>query len=226
MFEQELELEKKESSVLPLLLIVAFIVAVVGIAGYYVVQNQKVLSAEEATQIAAAGLRNQGPATLDFHTGLVKASVDDSGSAPHYRLLEKAGFLKLGKAQGTYGTTIPVELTPKGKDFLAQIQGVTDVKQSDGTELYTVPLAERKLMAVSEVKMIDPLHALVGITWTWQANAMGELFDAGGPMVKSFNTWDRATLIDKHGAAFYHDPPTKIVLAMVKNDKGWQIGTE
>src|SRR5579871_1619066 len=150
MFEQELELEKKESSVLPLLLIVAFIVTIVGFAGYYVIQNRKVLSVEEATTIAAAGLKNQGPAEVKFHTGLVKASVDDSGTAPHYKLLEKAGLLKLGKPQGTYGTTTPVELTAKGEDFLKQIPGVTHSKQSDGTELYTVPLADRKLVSVSE----------------------------------------------------------------------------
>jgi hypothetical protein len=226
MFEQEMELEKKESSVLPLLLIVAFIITIVGFAGYYVVQNRKVLSSEEATKVAAAALAEQGPAVLTFHTGPVKASVDDNGAAPHYKLLEKVGMVKLGKAEGTYGQTIPIELTAKGKDFLKQISGVTQAKQSDGTELYTVPLADRKLLGVSEVKMQSPAHALVNITWAWQTTAMGELFDAAGPTVKSFNTWDRATLIQKHGAAFYHDAPTKATLALSKSDKGWGISTE
>ena len=45
-------------------------------------------------------------------------------------------------------------------------------------------------------------------------------------MVKSFNTWDRATLIQKHGANFYHGEPTKVTLALMKTDKGWQIATE
>jgi hypothetical protein len=226
MFEQELEMEKKESSVLPLLLIVAFIVTIVGFAGYYVVQNHKVLSSEEATRIATTALADQGPAVLTFHTGLVKSSVDDNGAAPHYKLLEKAGLVKLGKAQGTYGTIIPIELTAKGTDFLKQVPGVSQAKQSDGTQLYTVPLAERKLLAVSEVRMHDPAHALVNITWAWQTTAMGELFDAAGPTVKAFNTWDRATLIQKHGAAFYHEAPTKATLALSKGDKGWGIATE
>lgn len=226
MFEQEMELERKESSVLPLLLIVAFIVTIVGFAGYYVVQNRKVLSSEEATKIATAAVTEQGPAVLTFHTGLVKSSVDDNGAAPHYKLLEKVGLVKLGKAEGTYGQTIPIELTAKGTDFLKQIPGVSEAKQSDGTKMYTVPLADRKLLSVSEVKMENPSHALVGITWAWQTTAMGELFDAAGPTVKSFNTWDRATLIQKHGAAFYHDAPTKATLVLSKTDKGWGISAE
>jgi hypothetical protein len=60
MFEQELQMETKESSVLPLLLIVAFIIAVVGFAGYYMVQSQRVPSVEEATNIAAGVLEEPG----------------------------------------------------------------------------------------------------------------------------------------------------------------------
>ena len=41
MFEQELEMEQRQSSVVPLLLIIAMIMAFVGVAGYYVVQNRK-----------------------------------------------------------------------------------------------------------------------------------------------------------------------------------------
>ena len=57
MFEQELEMEKQESSIVPLLLILALIVTVVGVAGYYLVQNRKVLSMQEATQVAASVLK-------------------------------------------------------------------------------------------------------------------------------------------------------------------------
>jgi hypothetical protein len=45
MFEQEVEMEQRQSSVVPLLLIIAMIVAFVGVAGYYVAQNRKVLPA-------------------------------------------------------------------------------------------------------------------------------------------------------------------------------------
>ena len=226
MFEQELELQKKESSVLPLLLIVAFIIGVVGFAGYYVVQSRKVLSAEEATSIATAALKAQGPATLLFHTGPVKSSVNDSSSDPHYKLLQKAGLITFGKPQGTYGMTIPVSLTPKGENFLKQIPGITEKKESDGEVLYVVPLADRKLVHVSDVEMQNPEHATVKIAWSWNTTAMGELFDAAGPMVKSFSTYDRGTLIQKHGAAFYHEAPTEVILAVAKTDKGWQIATE
>jgi len=226
MFEQELEMEKRESSVVPLLLIVALILVIVGVAGYYIVENRKVLTMQDATKIAASVLQEQGPVSLRFHTGLVKSSVDDSGHAPHYRLLEKAGLIKLGKDTGTYGTTTPVALTPAGEQFFKRIPGVSESKEKDGTEVYLVPAAERKLVEVSNIKMISPTRATVDVTWKWSTNQLGELLDAAGPTVKSFNTWDRATLIQKHGANFYHDAPTKVTLALDKTDKGWQIATE
>ena len=226
MFEQELELEKRESSVVPLLLIVGLIVAVVAVTGYYLIQNRKVLTIQEATSVAETVLAQQGPATLRFHTGLVKGSVDDSATAPHYQLLQKAGLITVGKAQGPWGTTIPVALTPKGEDLLKQIQGVTHSPEKDGTELYIVPVAERKLVAVSNIKMINPSYATIDVTWNWNTNPVGEFLDASGPLVKSFSTWDRATLIQKHGANFYHGEATKVTLALAKNDKGWQIATE
>jgi hypothetical protein len=226
MFEQELEMEKRESSIVPLLLIVALILVVVGVAGYYIVQNRKVLTLQEATGVATAVLQQQGPATLEFHTGLVKASVNDSAHGPHYRLLEKAGLLTIGKDQGQYLNTTPVALTAKGEELLKQISGVTQSKEKDGTELYLVPVAYRKLATVSDIKMINPNFATVDLTWNWETNQLGEIFDAAGPLVKSFNTWDRATLIDKHSANFYHGAATKVTLTLAKKDNGWQIATE
>src|SRR5215469_14062832 len=44
MFEQELEMEKRQSSVVPLLLIVTLILVIVGVAGYYVLEGRQVLS--------------------------------------------------------------------------------------------------------------------------------------------------------------------------------------
>ncbi len=227
MFEQELEMEKRESSVVPLLLIVALIVAIVGIAGYYIIQNRKVLSMEEATRVATSVLEQQGPATVTFHTGLVKASVNDNPEGPHYRLLAKAGLLSVGKGQGTYGTTFPVGLTTAGQEMMKRISNVQKSQEKDGTDLYLVPLAERKLVAVTKINMINPTHATVTMTWNWKTNPLGELFDASGPEVKSFNTWDRATLIQKYGADFYHAAPTEVTLGMMKTDNnGWQIATE
>jgi hypothetical protein len=92
--------------------------------------------------------------------------------------------------------------------------------------VYLVPVAERKLVEVSKVTMNGPTHALVDFTWKWETNKLGNLFDAGGSMVKSFNTWDRATLIQKYGANFYHSDPTKVTIALAKSDSGWHIASE
>jgi len=227
MFEQQIEMEKRESSTVPLLLIVALILAIVGIAGYYLVQNRKVLSMADATQVASSVLKQQGPAAVSFHTGLVKSSVNDNPQAQQYKLLEKAGLITIGKAQGTYGTTFPVTLTQGGKELLKRIDGVQTSQEKDGTELYFVPLAERKLVAISKINMLNPVRATVTMTWDWKTNPLGDLFDAGGATVKSFNTWDRATLIQKYGADFYHAAPTEVTLAMAKGEDGrWQIATE
>src|SRR5947209_3324055 len=97
MFEQEIEMEKRESSVVPLLLIVAMILVFVGVAGYYVWQNKQVLTTAEAGNVITASLKGQGPAVVQFHTGLVKASINEKPQDPHYRMLEKIGIVKLGK---------------------------------------------------------------------------------------------------------------------------------
>ena len=225
MFEQELEMEKRNSAV-PLLLIVSLILAIVGVAGYFVLQSRKVLTNQEAAEVAASVLKLQGPATVRFHTGIIKSSVADKPHDPHYRLLEKAGLVRIGKDTGPYKTTTPIEMTDQGKRLLEEIPGVIKGSEKDGTQIYTVPLAERKLIAVTKVNMVNPTQALVDITWKWEPNKLGNLFDASGSMVKQFNTWDRATLIQKYGADFYHGDPTKVTLSMIKGDNGWKIANE
>ncbi len=223
MFEQEIEMEKKTSSIVPLLLIVALIIAVVGVALYFVAESKKVLTAAEASPVVIASLDNQAAPMLRFQTGVIKASVSEKPRDPHYRLLEKEGFLKIGKEQNY---KIPVALTPKGEAFLGEIAGVKQSKDKDGNTQYLVPLAQRKLLEVGKITMFTPSKAAVEYTWKWETTKAGDLFDASGPAVKAFNTWDRSTLIEKYGANFYHADPTKITVAMVKTDKGWQISTE
>jgi hypothetical protein len=223
MFEQEIELEKRESSVVPLLLIVVMILAIVGVAGYYIWLNKQVLSNADASTVIAASLQNQGPATVHFHTGLVKASVEEKPEDPHYRLLEKAGIVKLSKSNGR---TFPIAMTDQGEKLLAEIPGVTKTKEKDDTTLYVVPLAERKLVQVSKVTMSGPSRATVEYSWKWAPNKLGNLFDASGSLVKSFSTWDRSNLIDKYGANFYHGDATKAAVLLIKGDKGWQIAME
>jgi hypothetical protein len=224
MFEQEIELEKRESSVVPLLLIVAMIVCIVGVAGYYVWQNKQVLPAAEAGNVISASLKTQ-TATVRFSTGVVKPSMFDRPDGPHYRLLEKAGYLKVGKIdkKGAY----PVSITPDGEKLVAEFPTATKTHQGDGTDLYVVPLAERRLVEISKIAMISPTRATVQFTWKWEPTKVGEVFDASGSLVKSFNMWDRTTLIDKYGAAFYHAAPARVQVALTKADQGnWQIAVD
>ncbi len=220
MFEQEVELEKRESSVVPLLLIVTMIVCIVGVAVYYLWLNKQVLSTADAGNAISAVLRQQPPASVRFHVGMVKPSVAERPADPHYKLLEKAGIVKLGKVKGD---TYPVALTSDGQKLLSEIPDVSKVTEKDGTELYVVPLAVRRLVEVSKVTMNSPTRATIAYSWKWEPNRLGNLFDASGSLVKSFNTWERATLIDKYGADFYHGDPTKVQIVLTKPDRGpWQ----
>jgi hypothetical protein len=220
MFEQEIAMEKQQSSVLPLLLIITLIISLVGVAVYYVLENRKVLASEEATTLVNSSLKSQEPVTLHFETGVVIASVDEKPHGPHYRLLEKAGLLKIGKDSGR---ATPITLTPKGEAFLSQLPGVSKAKSKDASEAYSVPLAGRKLVGTPKVTMTSMGHAVVEFTWAWEPNQLGEIFDASGPQVQSFNTWDRSTLIDKYGVKFYHGTPTRASLACVRGEKGWEL---
>jgi hypothetical protein len=223
MFEQELELEKRESSIVPLLLIVTLIVAVVAVSLYFVAESRKVLTMTEATPVVLAALDNQGPATVRFQTGILRSSVGEKPHDPHYRLLENGGYIKVGK--DNKGKT-PISLTPQGQAFLASITGVKKSKDKDGNDEYVVPLAQRKLVEIGKITMLSPSRAAVAYSWKWETSPAGELFDAAGPAVKSFKSWDRTTLIDKYGANFYHGAPAKVTLLLVKGDKGWQVGSE
>ncbi|MGB9233814.1 MAG: hypothetical protein WCC04_05320 [Terriglobales bacterium] len=219
MFEQELELEKKSSSILPLLLMVTLIVGIAGVALYFVLWSRTELSAAEASPIVLAALERLGPATVHFATGEVE---DQTAPDPRYRLLEKAGYLKIGKEQK--GKT-PISLTAEGQAWLTGIAGVKEKKTDEGIE-YIVPLAQRKLVQMGKITMLSPMKASVDYTWKWEPTKAGELLDAAGPAVKAFGTYDRSTLIDKFGAAFYHADPTKITILLAKRDNGWEITRE
>ena len=89
-----------------------------------------------------------------------------------------------------------------------------------------MPLAERKLAEVGKITMLSPSKATAQYSWKWETTKGGELFDAAGPAVKAFNTWDRSTLIEKYGANFYHSAPTKVTVQLVNDAKGWEISNE
>jgi flagellar basal body-associated protein FliL len=83
MFEQELEMEEREASVIPLLLIVALVLAIVGVTGYFLWQNHQVLTPQEATRVIS-GIEAQRAAVIHFHVGRVTASVDVKPHDPNY----------------------------------------------------------------------------------------------------------------------------------------------
>ncbi len=222
MFEEEIKMQRESSYFIPLALVVVLIAVIVGTIGYFVVPS-KSLSQEQAAGLVSAYLAGQGPATVHFHVGVLQPSVDEKIRDPHYRLLEKAGILKLGKSKGE---KISVAFAPEGERRLAAIPGVVKTKNSDGSDAYTVPLAEHQLAAVSKVTMNGRDVAVVQFTWKWTPNELGNAFDAAGPLVKSFNTWDRSTLIQKYGVAFYHVEPAQAALTFVRAGKDWKLAAE
>lgn len=224
MFEEELELEKKEGGGFgPLIIIFALVAIFVGGIGYIIWQNRQTLKPEEAAQVIQAQFAAQGPASLHFHTGMVAPSVNDKPTDPHYKLLQKAGLLTVKPGKGM---AMNIALTPDGEKKITAIPEFAKSTEEDGTTLYTVPLATKQLVQVVKVTKITPSKAQVEYTWKWRPNDMGELFEASGPAVKAFNTWDRSTLIQKYGADFYDQDAQKITVNMIKGSKGWQFAPE
>ncbi len=224
MFEEELELEKKEGGGFgPLLIILMLVGVFVGGIGYVIYQSKQTLKPEEATLVLNDVFANQGPAFVQFHTGTLASSVDDKVSDPHYKLLQKAGILivKPGKGQAMI-----ITLTPDGEKKIAAFPEFKKTTEKDGTILYAVPLATRQLVKIDKIEKLSPSSALVEYTWKWKPNDMGQVFDASGTYVKAFNTWDRSVLIQKHGADFYNADPQKLTVKMVKGSKGWQLANE
>ena len=221
MFEAEIEMEKR-SAFLPLVLMTCLVAGIVGMVTYVVfqVRAKTPLSTEQASVIVKSALQGPGAAIINFHTGLIKPSVNEQPEDSHYRLLEKAGILKLVKSsQGK----VLVSLTPGGERLVTGIAGFKKFKETDGTFAYQVPLAERQFVSITSITMNGVNNAAVEYTWKWVPNQMGDIFDAGGSLVKGFNLWDRQSLIDKFEADFYHGNPTKSTLAFVRSDRGWKI---
>jgi hypothetical protein len=134
--------------------------------------------------------------------------------------LEKAGIVKLGKpAQGK----VAVSLTPEGERLITGLPGFKKSKEADGTFSYEVPVAQRQFVSVAGVNMVSGNTATVDYNWKWVPNQLGDVFDAGGPLVKSFNLWDRQTLINKYQVNFYNAGSTKSTLALARNGKEWKI---
>jgi hypothetical protein len=229
MFEAEVAMEKR-SSVLPLLLMMCLVAAIVGLAGYVILQakGQTPVTAQEASAIVAATVNGSesgsvsglGPAIIHFRTGLLKPSADVKPEDPNYRLLEKAGIVKLAKA--AHGS-VAVSITPEGERLLTGLPGFKKEKITDGTFSYEVPVAQRQFVSVAAINMIGPNSATVDYNWKWVPNQLGDVFDAGGSLVKSFNLWERQTLINKYEVDFYNAGPAKSTIALARNGKEWKL---
>ena len=222
MFEAEIELEKKSSSFGPVLFI-ALLVGAIGFGIFYVVhESKKAMTEPEATQILTKILQQKGPSTLHFRTGYVLQTVEEKPFDPHYKLLEKAGLIKTSKKNGG----LQVALTSAGEQVLTGIQGVSRTKRSEGGEAIVVPLAVRKLVAVTKLDVQTPSRAVVNYTWKWEPNKLGEVFDASNSMVSGFSIWDRQTLIKDYGVDFYHADPKAEQFTFLRGNQGWSVAQE
>lgn len=223
MFEAEIEMERR-SSVLPLILMMCLAGAILGLVAYIVLQvrQRTPLSAEQASPVVAAALQTTAPAVIHFHTGRVKPSNDDKPEDPNYRLLEKAGLVKVAKA--AKGSAL-VSLTPAGERMLAAIPGSKKTEETDGTLLYQIPLANRQFVSIASVEMTGVNSAAVAYNWKWVPNQLGDVFDAGGPLVKGFNMWERQTLIKTYQADFYHSDSLRSTMFLARTAKEWKIAT-
>lgn len=220
LFAAEIEMEKKSSNWFPILFIAALVVVVGGTIYYFVKGAKDKLTTPVATATLTQILQAQGPATVSFLSGKIDKPV-----APHYELLAKAGVITLNNPKA--GATATVTLTGPGETLLGNIDGVQKGKTPTGATKYQVPLAERKLVSVDKVAMLKPHLAQVEYTWQWKANRLGQEFDASGALVKSFSTWDRATLIKSYGADFYNAAPAKSSIVLQEGDNGgWKPYTE
>jgi hypothetical protein len=119
--------------------------------------------------------------------------------------------------------SVMVSITPEGERLISSVSGFKKSEEADGTFLYQAPLAQRQLVSIVSVTMNGADNAVVEYNWKWVPNQLGDVFDAGGPLVKSFNLWERQTLINKYEVDFYHGDPTKSTLVLVRNGREWKI---
>lgn len=223
MFEAEIEMEKKSSSFGPVLFIAVLVLAIAGVIYYAVHESKKSMSEAQASQLITSILKTKGPATLHFKTGVVKQSVEDKPFDPHYKLLEKAGLIKTSKRP----EGLQVALTSAGEKVLSDTPDVSRTKRLEGGESITVPLANRKLVAITKVDVLSPTRANVAYTWKWAPTKLGEVFDASSSLVTGFGVWDRQTLIKDYGVDFYHADPKPESFKFVRgSNDGWSIAEE
>jgi hypothetical protein len=225
MFEEEIQLERESKALSfksPFLYIFLVLLVVIGSVGYFIFKSEKDLSPDQAKTVVASALKSRGPVYVHFRVGVVSSSVDEKPRDPHYKLLERLGFVKLASGKNN---AVVVSLTPLGEGTFSKLPEFKKVARPDGTQAFDVPLATRELVAIKSVTMVSPSNARVQYEWKWVPNKVGESFDATSDAVQKFNQWDRATLINKYGVDFYKPTQTATV-NMVRANGGWKISEE
>jgi hypothetical protein len=225
MFEQELEMEQKEGrGIGPILMIVLMVGLLGGGIGYLVLQTTRTLKPTEAAKVVEASLKAQPISSVSFHAGHITPHMNDSPDKPQYALLADAGVITYKKDKKTFEAD--VALSPQGEQTITSIPEFQKKTESNGTVAYKVPLAARKFVKIENITKLAPNRFQVEYSWQWEPNKLGEVFNASGQYVKKFSTWDRAQLIDKYGADFYHSEPTRTTVLIIRGADGWTLGKE
>jgi hypothetical protein len=218
MFEQEIEMEKKEGSGIgPVVIILLMVCLFVGGIGVVIYQSKQTLTTDQAKAAVEANLKAQPPVSVTFHTGRVSYSNAEKPSDAQYKLFEKAGLIKIGPTNGIIYAA-QVDLTPAGKAFMAGFPAVTGKPEKDGSVSYTLPLASRKLVSLDKVTKVSQHRFEVQYTWAWQTTKAGDLFDVAGKVAQSLPSYERSMLIDQHGGAYYHAAPAQAKIMLTKDE--------
>jgi hypothetical protein len=206
-----------------MLLLLALIAGMIGTLVYFIVRARVQVTPDQAAPVMSADLKARKPPVAEFRTGVTWYTETWGTSGAQYRLLQRAGVLRVESRQ--HGEKVEISLTPKGEQMLSQTPGVKKEKQSEMTA-YTVPLASRVLVKVDRVTMINPDLARVEYTWKWVPNQFGDIFDSDGTLMKKMDVYERGYLIQNAGANTYHGAVRKDAVDIAHNDKGWSVAID
>jgi hypothetical protein len=220
LFAAEIEMERKSSNWAPILVIGAIAVALCWAVYHFYKEATDKLSQQNATVAITNILKAQGMKTVRFTTGKITPSVNDNPQDPHYKLLQELGYVTT-KPLDKDKYSIEATLTPSGQQTFATMAGVKKTTNTDGTVVYIVPLAQRKLVSIDKIEMVRPEIAQVTYSWVWDPNQLGKQFDGSSPMIKDkFTTWERSRLIDRYGVTLYNAGPNQTTIKLRPGDKG------
>jgi len=220
LFAAEIEMEKKSGNWVPILMIGAIAVVLVWAVYHFYTQATDKLSQQDATTAVTAILKAQAPKTVRFTIGKITPEVNDSPQDPHYKLLQELGYVTT-KPLDKDKYSIEATLTPTGQQMFDSMAGVKKTTNTDGSVVYIVPLAQRKLVSIDKVEMVRPEIAQVTYSWRWEPNPLGKQFDASSSLIRDkFSSYERGRLIDRYGVTLYNAGPNQSNIKLRPGDKG------